>query len=200
MSKILTTLIMLGIAAGVFFVYTKPTYDKVDTLKSEIAQFDGALDKSKEMQELKRSLLSRYNTFTSEQLNRLTRLLPDHVDNVRLVLDLDSLASRYGMAVQNVVINRDLASLEQSQTVIGTLSAQATRYDSLTLQFATRGTYPNFMTFLNDLESSLRIVDLVGLTIDPEPIVTGTDEAGEDVAPLEPVYRYSDTLRTYWPK
>lgn len=200
MSKILTTVIMLGIAAGVFFVYTKPTYDKVDALKGEIAQFDGALDKSKEMQELKRSLLARYNTFTSEQLNRLTRLLPDHVDNVRLVLDLDSLASRYGMAVQNVVINRDLASVEQSQTVIGTLSAQATRYDSLTLQFATRGTYPNFIAFLKDLESSLRIVDLVGLTIDPEAVAPIKDESGKEIAPLEPLYRFNVTLRTYWLK
>lgn len=187
---------MLAIAGGVFFVYTKPTYDNIDTLKAEISQFDSALDKSKEMQELKRSLLSRYNTFTSEQLNRLGRLLPDHVDNVRLVLDLDSLASRYGMAVQNVVIDRDLSVVKQEQTVIGALSAQAAQYDSLTMQFATRGTYNSFVGFLKDLESSLRVVDLVALSIDPDSSTVGPD--GEPLA--DPIYRYNVTLRTYWLK
>lgn len=190
------TIIMLAIAGGVFFVYTKPTYDKIDTLKAEISQFDSALDKSKEMQELKRSLLSRYNTFTSEQLNRLSRLLPDHVDNVRLVLDLDSLASRYGMAVQNVVVDRDLSVVNQEQTVIGALSAQAAQYDSLTMQFATRGTYASFVAFLKDLESSLRIVDLVALTVDPDSTPVGPD--GEPLG--DPIYRYNVTLRTYWLK
>ena len=56
-------------------------------------------------EQLKQSLLSRFNAFKTEDLDRLRKLLPDHVDNVRLILDLDNLAARHGMALQNVVIS-----------------------------------------------------------------------------------------------
>lgn len=196
MSKILTIFITLGIAIGVFFLYTKPAYDKIQGIKDDVAQFDAALDKARELQELKRSLLARYNTFTSEQLNRLTHLLPDHVDNVRLVLDLDSAAQRYGMAVQNVIINKGAeAANAQPQTVLGSLAAQSVAYDSVTMQFTLRGTYPSFVGFMQDLEAGLRLVDLVALSVEPEAIAKEGEAAQE-----EPVYRYNVTIRTYWLK
>lgn len=195
MSKIITIFIVLGIAGGIFFLYTKPHYDNIQEVKAEVAQFDTALDKAKELQELKRALLARYNTFTSENLNRLSRLLPDHVDNVRLVLDLDSMAARYGMAIQNVVINRSAESASNEATVLGALTAQANAHDSLTMQFNTRGTYTNFVNFMQDLESGLRIVDVVALSIEPDG---GNDTEG--AAPTEPTYNYNITIRTYWLK
>jgi len=197
MTKIIAIFVALGIAGGVFFLYTKPTYDEVQRIKAEVSQFDAALNKARELQDLKRTLLARYNTFTSEQLNRLTRLLPDHVDNVRLVLDLDSMASRYGMAVQNVVINRAAETDKASQqTVLGALTAQSSVSDSLTMQFSMRGTYTNFVSFLEDLESGLRLVDLVALSLQADN--DSTESA--DGAPQEPRYTYNVTIRTYWLK
>lgn len=195
MSKIIIIIVGLSLAGGVFFLYTKPAYDDIQTTKQEVAQFDAALDKAKELQELKRALLARYNTFTTDNLNRLSRLLPDHVDNVRLVLDLDSMAARYGMAIQNVVINRAAETQEDQTTVLGALTAQASTFDSLTLQFNTRGTYNNFVSLMQDLESGLRIVDVVALSIEPEQIETQDGQAMTD-----PVYRYNITVRTYWLK
>lgn len=195
MSKIVITLVGLGLAGGIFFLYTKPAYDQIQITKQEVAQFEAALDKARELQELKRALLARYNTFTTDDLNRLSRLLPDHVDNVRLVLDLDSMAARYGMAIQNVVINRAAQSEEEQATVLGALAAQASTYDSLTLQFNTRGTYGNFVNLMQDLESGLRIVDVVALSIEPEQTQT---QEGETIS--DPIYRYNITVRTYWLK
>lgn len=198
MTKILIAILSFVIAGAVFFFYTQPTYDSAQAVEADIAEFDGALTKSRELQELKTALLSRYNTFSSEQLGRLTRLLPDHVDNVRLVLDFDSLASRYGMAVQNVLISRADTSEDPSSTVIGSLNEQASTFDSLTLQFTTTGTYDNFVAFLEDLETNLRIVDLVGLTI--EQVQRPPNEAEEETESQEPIYRYNVSLRTYWLK
>lgn len=198
MTKILTMLLCLALAGAVFFVYTNPAYHNIQTLQQRIAEYDAGLEKARELQELKRSLLARYNTFSGEQLDRLSRLLPDHVDNVRLVLDLDNMSTRYGMAIQNVTISRsDDAGKARAATVIGALSEQTKKYDSLTLQFSTSATYGNFVRFMEDLESSLRIVDLVALSIDSagSGIV---EENGQQVA--EPFYNYSITVRTYWLK
>jgi len=181
------------VAAALFLGYTRPAYEKVQSVKGDIGQFDEALQKSRELQELKQGLLSRYNTFSEADLLRLRKLLPDHVDNVRLVLDLDNLAGRYKMAVQNVLISRG-APEEQAATVLGSLGTQSEVFDNLTMQFATVGTYSNFVSFLEDLESSLRIVDLVSLTIEQTSISNEGDELEE------PIYEYNVAIRTYWLK
>lgn len=191
MIRIFVSILCVAIAGGIFVIYTRPAYDRVTALQAENAQYDQALDKSKELQELKRSLLSRYNAFTPQDLDRLHKLLPDHVDNVRLVLDLDSMAARYGMALQNVIISNP-ADRVDSRTIVGAIGAGSEPYDSLTLRFATQGTYSSFVRFMEDLESSLRIVDLeeLGLELSSAQPPGGT----------EPIYRYTLTVRTYWLK
>ncbi|PIR86273.1 hypothetical protein COU13_01940 [Candidatus Kaiserbacteria bacterium CG10_big_fil_rev_8_21_14_0_10_43_70] len=193
MTKIIISIIAFVVAAALFLGYTRPAYEKVQSVKGDIGQFDEALQKSRELQELKQGLLSRYNTFSEADLLRLRKLLPDHVDNVRLVLDLDNLAGRYKMAVQNVLISRG-APEEQAATVLGSLGTQSEVFDNLTMQFATVGTYSNFVSFLEDLESSLRIVDLVSLTIEQTSISNEGDELEE------PIYEYNVAIRTYWLK
>lgn len=195
MTKLIISILAFAVAAALFVGYTRPTYDKVEAVKKDIQEFDQALEKSRELQELKRGLLSRYNTFNERDLARLAKLLPDHVDNVRLVLDLDNLASRYGMAVQNVLISNSAEEDPQAVTVLGSLGAQGEKFDSLTMQFATVGTYPNFVRFLEDLESSLRIVDLVALTIEEATIASE-----EEIEFEEPLYEYNLAIRTYWLK
>lgn len=194
MTRTLFSLVFLAAAGGLFFFYTKPAYDGVRTAQAEILQYDQALSKAAELQRLKQQLLSKYNAFNPTDVDRLHKLLPDHVDNVRLVLDLDTLAGQHGFALQNVVINAPgtgtagANAATQPQPSIGP-SRQT--YDSLTLKFATSGTYPNFVEFMNALEGSLRIVDVVNLTLDADA-----------ASPLEgePIYRFDITLRTYWLK
>lgn len=191
MVKMSLSAIGLVIAGIVFFAYTQPTYDSVRDLQSQIAQYDQALQKASELQQLKQSLLSRYNAFNPADLDRLQKLLPDHVDNVRLVLDLDNLAGRHAMSLQNVVISNPATESDKITSALGAIGAGSQKYDSLTLRFSTGGTYQNFSEFLQDLEASLRIVDLVGLKIDRE---------SEGPPHGEPTYRYDITIRTYWLK
>lgn len=189
MIKTILSLIGLAAAAGIFFFFTQPQYDTIRALESEVDQYDQALERSSELQKIKQSLISRRNAFNLEDVNRLQKLLPDHVDNVRLVLDLDNLAARHGMAIQNVVTSNPVA-VRSSGGAIADAAGTRQKYDSLTLQFRTQGTYENFVAFLRDLETSLRIVDLVDLSLVQVP----GSVAGE------PLYRFELTIRTYWLK
>ena len=194
MFKMTLSVVGLVIAGGIFFFFTQPTYDAVKVLRREIGEYDQALDKASELQQLKQSLLSRYNAFNPADIDRLHKMLPDHVDNVRLVLDLDYLASTNGMALQNVIISNPLSEAG-SPGVISAIGGGRQKYDSLTLKFATRGTYQSFVTFLQELEASLRIVDLISLNIERE-----VSSQSETRSEPEPTYRYDMTLRTYWLK
>ncbi len=197
MIRSILSILGLVIAGGVFLVYTQPTYGNVQGFQQQIDQYNQALDKAAELQQLKQSLLTRYNAFNPSDLDRLQKLLPDHVDNVRLILDLDNLAASFGMALQNVVISGP-ASEGVNKTVIGSIGSSKQRYDSLTLRFSTRSTYANFVKFMEDLESSLRIVDIVALSVSPEP--KAPTAPGTPAVSQEPLYRYDITIRTYWLK
>ena len=190
MTRTIITLVCLIGAVALFFMYTKPTYDGLQATKTKIGAYDQALDKAAELQRLKQSLLSRYNAFSAEDVDRLHKLLPDHVDNVRLVLDLDTLASKKGLALQNVVISGGASEVEKAPGSVAAIAPTRRTFDSLTLRFSTSGTYPRFVDFISDLEKSLRIVDVVNLGIKADTANSG----------VEPVYRYDILLRTYWLK
>ncbi len=186
MMRILFTVGMFAGSIAIFVLYTKPAYDSVQSVQAQITEYDSALSKADELQRLKQQLLSRYNAFNPIDIDRLKKLLPDHVDNVRLVLDLDTLASKHGFALQNVVI--DAQGLTSRAADLAVIGADQSAVDSLTLKFGTSGSYPQFVEFMQALENSLRIVDLVELTMDPDLSAQGAEAS----------YRFDVTLRTYW--
>ncbi|MBI2618256.1 type 4a pilus biogenesis protein PilO [Candidatus Kaiserbacteria bacterium] len=174
----LTPLLLLAVAVGLFFGYIDPAYQKVKTLRAEEARFNEALNQSRELQKVRDTLLSRFNTFSQTDLERLRKLLPDNVDNVRLILDIDSIASKYNMRTRNVTVSG--ASSESAA-----LNAGQDAIDSVVLSFSVIAEYDDFIRFLEDLESSLRIVDLVGLTF---------ETAGGNA------YNFNVSIKTYWLK
>ena len=191
MTRYIISLVLILAAGAIFFMYTRPTYDSVQVQALQIAQYDSALDKAAQLQAVKQNLLTKYNNFSPADLDRLKKLLPDHVDNVALILDLDNLASHYGLGLSNVDVSTP-ASATASKTAVGALGAAGLKHDSLNIKFSTHGTYTQFSEFLRDLETSLRVVDLVSLSI------SGASTQGEGTQ--EPIYQYSVSLRTYWLK
>lgn len=178
MIRFLIPVIFVGVAIALFFGYIDPSYQKVKELRAEEARFDEALNQSRELQQVRDSLLSRYNTFAQSDIERLEKLLPDNVDNVRLILDIDGIASKYNMRTRNVTISQAAengSAVGQSQGAV----------DSVVLSFSVAADYDNFIRFMQDLESSLRIVDLVGLSF----------SAGEGTA-----FNFNVSLKTYWLK
>ncbi len=191
MTRYIISLVLMIAAGAIFFLYTKPTYDGVQVEAAQIAEYDAALQKAAELQAVKQNLLTKYNNFDPQSLERLQKLLPDHVDNVALILDLDNLAGQYGLGLENVDVSTP-ASAATSKSAVGAAGGAGLKYDSVTISFSTRGTYPKFLDFMQSLEKSLRVVDLVALSIDQD----GTGPAQGS----EPQYAYKLTLRTYWLK
>ncbi len=195
------SVVAIVIAGAIFFVYTKPTFDTIQSTQAQIAQYNAALDKATQLQELKQTLLSRYNSFSPSDLARLETMLPDQVNNIGLILDLDTLANQFGLSLENVNISSPDASGAGS---VGAVGASTLPYDSLDVQFTVHGTYAQFIQYITNLETSLRIVDLVGLSIgggasgsgtgsgSTAPVVTGP--AGTDNID----YTFNITLQTYW--
>lgn len=192
MGKTIFALVAFILAGAILFMYTKPTYATIGDTQAQIAQYQQALDKAAQLQALKKKLLDRFNSFNPADISRLQTMLPDHVDNIGLILDLDSLASHYGLALENVDIAAPNATTGTGGAV-GAVDVGNKKYDSLSLRFSTYGTYDNFRAFLTDLEHSLRVVDLASLTIERGTAPGASVRGG-------PAYRYTMTINTYWLK
>jgi len=206
MTKIILSFIFIGIAIFLIFGYVKPTFDNAEAIKLNTAQYDKALSKAREIQELKRSLLSRYNLFAGSNLGKLEKLLPNNVDNVRLVLDIDGIASARGIRISSVKTQKDTDTATDAQTGGGvgfnSAAKAAQPYKTLILEFNTITTYADFKLFLQDLEHSLRLVDLVSLDVSPaqRPKSTIGNKVLETEEDLPEIYKFKVGIKTYWLK
>lgn len=178
--KLLAPVLFLVLAGALFWGFIDPSYARVKDLRAQESEFDQALNRSRELQTVRDQLLARYNAFPQANLERLEKLIPDHIDNVRLILDLDAMASAYGMRVRNVSIQTDQSRVQQ-----GALGGDDVPFESVVLSFTVSGTYDTFRQFLADLERSLRLVDPVDLSFT-------ANETG--------IYNYTVGIKTYWLK
>jgi len=175
--KLVFPIIAIIVAIGIFFGFVDPQYQDIKKLQAKEKQFDGALTRSKDLRTIRDEKLKVYESFPPEDLERLQKLIPDHIDNIRLVMDLDTTASRYGMRLTNVNVGKPDEGL-----IEGPL---ARPYGSITVTFSVTTSYETFLRFLADLEQSLRLVDVVGLSF-----------SGSKAD----FYEFNITLRTYWLK
>jgi Tfp pilus assembly protein PilO len=168
MSNLISIFLIL-VSIGVFFGYVSPTYSAVTgnielkdqsirELKEEEGRYIDALNKTKEIEQARTGLLEEFARMPENGRERLEKLLPDHIDSVRLIIDVNNISAQYGMALKNI----SLTEFEPSNAATASLSlGPATeRFKSVGLKFSVEGAYDNFRSFLRDLEQSLRLVDI----------------------------------------
>jgi len=178
MFKFLLPTFLILLVGGLFFFYIDPNYKDIQELGEENVQYDEALNKSKELRGIRDSLLSKYNTFDPENVNRLEKLLPDNVDNVRLIMEIDTMASKYGVIIRKV----DVSSLIDDDKTLG---IDTKKYNAIDLNLSIESSYEDFIKFLNDLSNSLRIVDVNRLMFESSSLS---------------LYNFKLNFKTYWLK
>ncbi|HVT74858.1 MAG TPA: type 4a pilus biogenesis protein PilO [Candidatus Paceibacterota bacterium] len=177
MSNIISIILIVA-SFGLFFGYIDPAYTKVQSLRIDKADYDKALSNSKELQAERDKLLEKFNQMDKSDLDKLTKLLPDHIDNIRLIIDIDNMARTYGMRIRNFKTDTGAKT--------DTIGKDVTPYGTLTLTFTTTAPYNTYLAFLHDLEKSLRVID-----------VTAAQFSANDTNQL---YDYNVTVKTYWLK
>ena len=149
-------LVVLSIVGWVVFFV--PTYQSAALIKSQNAEYEAVLANSRKLDEARSSLLQKYQSFDQSDLSRLAVMVPESPDNVKLILELYSLASRSGLALQNAKVSDDTTKAQTGTAAAP--GANASPYGTLKLEFTLVGTYNSFTQFTKSLESSLRIVDI----------------------------------------
>lgn len=184
MNNRLLPLIALAAAAGIFFAYVSPTWSgSIAVAKDAIALDDDALASAEEYAAQQNALAAARAAIDPEILERLANLLPDSVDNVGLILDVNALAARSGLSLANI----DVAAAADGGAKSGAPgvlpTGAANPVGSINLSLTALGTFSAFQTFIRGIERSARLLDVQDIG------VKGSDTG---------VYAYQITLRLYW--
>lgn len=195
MLKILFPISLVLIAGVVFFFFTNPLIVAESSTDSEGKLVGGVMalmdeqsfysQAMRESENLKGRLLdlqTQLNRLSPTQISRLDTFLPDELDEIQLIVDVNNIARGSGMAIGEISFSSggNQPARGQAQAPASTGSPQV---NPLSMSFSVVGNYSQLKSFLNDLSRSLRIIDVDSLSF-------SLSEEG--------LTRYNLRITTYW--
>jgi|SRR3989344_2708567 len=177
-------LILIAVSIALFYVYIDPRYENIKTLTEQKREYSNALNKAGELSNVSQELLSQYNSLSQADLLRLEKLIPDNLNTIKLITDIDNIAGKYSIAVSGISVRE--SSSDPSQQIVTDGSEKP--YQTAVISFSFSATYSNLVSFLRDLERSLQIIDVKSLAFKAD----ATNASG--------IYDYEVSINTYWVK
>lgn len=205
----LLPIVLIGVGIGGFILITQPIYGEVQLLQEEAAAYSEALDNSASLQKERDRLTTKYNSFSADDVAKLEKMLPNSVDNIQLILEIQEEASKRGIIVKNVEFEPEQFAEQEAEaeTVVTDGSTNNTPrdsratsrrsaslednkdYEAFELEFSVEGSYKDFVSFMQLMERSLRLVDINSISFTP-----GTSE--KDKVYTDD-YKYLFRINTY---
>ncbi len=175
--KSLFPIILIVVAVGLFFFQVNPLYGDIKTLRTESSQYDEALKIADQLTDLRSELSTKLDSFSQADLDRLDHFLPNKIDTVRVILDVDGIASRDSVKLRNLNI------IDATPKDGG--KAGKSPYNTLDVSFSFTSSYAQGIKFIQDIQSSLRLLD-----VSKAVLKNAKDNSGQ--------YDFDMTLSTYW--
>jgi Tfp pilus assembly protein PilO len=194
----------LVLSGGIFFGYIDGAYTNIKDVQAKKATYDDALVSAKRAVAKFNDLQSKYNNIPLEEVEQIKRFLPDNIDNIRLIIDINTIVQQHGMTIKGIKIDAGkssgstaapvgvTAATQSLAPIAGTKSfdqgvSKESGVGTVGMSFTVTGTYENFLAFVKDMEKSLRLVDIIHVTV-------SSPDAGKNTSDC------SVSVRTYWLK
>ncbi len=178
-------LLLIAASVGLFFLHIDPRYESVKNLNKQREQYIEAINSTERLAMKRDELLVKYNSLPKEELAKLERMLPDKLNLVKLIADLDALAGKYGITVSAIKVSEEEA--DSADQVISDVPPKP--YAVTTVSFKFSAPYGNLVNFLEEMEKSLQMIDIKTIAFQnqggPEQKSTG-------------VFEYEVSFQTYW--
>lgn len=190
MNKNLTATILIIIGIGIYFTVTRAMIADAEVVKAKNDQLISALNNAGEIIKARNDVTLKYNSIPEKDRIKLDKMIPSAVDNIRLVIDLNNIALRNHFAIADVKASvpnkgKQGAAAPSGMPAPIALSSYVSEpiLDKVDISFKATATYQQFIDFLQDIEVSLRVMDLTSLKLRAND--TGT-------------YDFDVTFQTYW--
>lgn len=199
-SVLLATAFLVG-ALLVFFDLIQPTYSDLQMKKGTELSTENAYNDAQQIVSQAKKLLSDYANSSQAQQN-LALAMPSGEDIAGAVAQIYGIASANNITIKNITLSPPVIKLPQKQApgAAGavqaplTLDQVAKPMGTISIQAGGSGSYESFKSFIQGLETNIRIFDVTAASIQPSaPIIVG----GKTIA-VQDLFNYSVTVATYY--
>lgn len=193
MNRNITAIILVAIAIGIYFTYTQGQIDHDNTIVAVNGQYQNAINNARSLEAIRDSVQEDFKQISPDDQAKLDKILPSSVNNIHLIVDVSKMANSNGFALRNIKADvvQNTAQSNAANTISpvpgmsGSSLIPTTSLANVKLSFDTTAPYYKFESFMQQLEKSLRIMDVTKLTL------KATDTG---------VYDFSVEINTYWLK
>ncbi|MDA8597069.1 hypothetical protein N9L26_01890, partial [Candidatus Pacebacteria bacterium] len=192
--------ILIITALVIIFTYIKPTYESMTETQAETAKYQVALERANSFNEELQRLLNSANRFSSSELRALERYIPDTIDVIAVMRDVETIVENNDMILAGLAAGevreaertaaRSQADFEpglDDEELLGELPGSevpleitSPRAQDFTLSVT--GSYEQLKLLLQDFERNAYPLEVTTLTFTPQE---------------EELYTYDLTLETY---
>ena len=177
------SLALILISLGLFFLVGKPAFSDISRFQAEKQEYTDAIEQINSFESKKDELLTKLNNISPEDRQKMETFLPTKEGIVRLIADIDGIAAKRGIGIESANIVESKTDISRSVSE----APQAEIFGSKTIDITFASNYDALINFLNDLEKSLRVIDVRAINF-------------SQGAELTTVYHYRVSLEVYWLK
>jgi len=177
--KNLMPLIFILVSVGVFVFFVDPQYDQIKEVNKDIVENEKLINLADELRRERDVLQEQFNNIGENDRAKLLKILPDTVDNVRLILDISNIAEDFGIAITNIGV----AENDSQDGKLTDISGSG--YGTIGITFSVSAKYEVFKRFMQKLENSMRLVDVQSFSVSARDGL---------------FYNFNVSMNTYWLK
>lgn len=158
----ITQIALVVISFIIIVTFIRPTFADIRDTQDEIYQYADATAKANEFNTLLQQLLARERSFSNDDKRALETFLPNEVDQLAVMSDIESIVTRYSgqvidikaheLVLPNTEVEFDDYFDEQVVT--------AGRFATQKFDIRFRSDYANFTSILRGLERSAYVIEI----------------------------------------
>lgn len=165
MFKTLIPALSIILAILIFVFFTKPMYADIQAVRDEKEDYAQVAARYTDFNAKVQSLLEEKGAINISDREKLDQLVPVSLDIPRLLVDLEALSKNSGLLFGNVSISDDKEKKVDSSKANNKVAENTNDVLSQRVTFEVLGTYEQFKFFLQGVESSLTLMDVVDLKL-----------------------------------
>lgn len=161
--KFITPAIILALSIGMYLTYLSPSMNEVQVLNIKKSRQVNILSTAKQLANKRDAISTDYNNISGSDIDKLNKIIPESFSSVLFINDISGMAGKSALTIKEFKVDEPKTEIRDAILI----KSKGETYKTTTIKLKLRGQYSQFVKFVSDLESSLRLVDIEQLSIKP---------------------------------
>jgi len=155
----------IALSVAIVFLYTAPLFGEIGATQTQIVQYTQERERVTDTNDRLTSFISQLNSISTDDRNRLETYLPDSIDEIVVLRDLEILAEITGVnysaiSYDGLFVNEDeeIGIVDESDPLVTTHS----------FSLVAQATYDNLKDFFSLLEQNKYPLQIQSLSLTPD--------------------------------